>query len=146
MIGKRRTSDARLDLALIVEDVGACPDRAMITTHDSCVGGWDGLASLDECSWFTHTFIDSAEENGRLWRGVRSVRKTFQRRAQRYYERTGVVLQLDEQEIEEIARGVMHAMYPSNYEIATGAKNHSVERASAAILRLIPEERWQKRY
>lgn len=146
MIGKHRTSDARRDFALIVEEVGACPQRAMIHTLPAIQDGWDSMATLEECQWFTTVFLDSPQENGRLWRAVGSVRKSFKRLAKLHYDTTGEVVELDEVLIEFIARGVMHAMYPSNYEVAAGSKRHSMEKASAAIARLIPEERWHKKY
>ncbi len=146
MIPRGGGGDARMDLAAIVEEVGACPERQMILTLDSIQSGWDGRATLEQCRWFTATFIDSPQENGRLWRGVGAVRKFYQSLAKLHYDITGEVAPLDEVLIEALSRRVMQAMYPSNYEVATGAKSHSVQRASQALQKFIPEERWRKKY
>jgi len=146
MAKRLQSSDARVDLAGIVAEVGACPERAMILTLPSIQDGWDGRATLEQCRWFTATFIDSPQENGRLWRGVGAVRKFYQSLAKLHYDITGEVAPLDEVLIEALSRRVMQAMYPSNYEVATGAKSHSVQRASMALQKFIPEEKWRKKY
>ena len=131
---------------MIVEEVGACKERQMILTLPAIQDGWDGLATLEQCRWFTATFIDSPQENGRLWRGVGAVERFFKALAKLHYETTGEVVQLDKVLIEALSRCVMQAMYPSNYEVATAAKSHSVQRASMALQKFIPEEKWRKKY
>lgn len=142
----RRESDARRDLVGIMEDIGACDVRDMIMDLPSIQAGWDGEASLEECRWFTATFIDSPQEEGRLWRGVGAVRKFFSDLAALHYEATGEPAQLDQNLIEALQRRVMHAMYPSNYEVAIGAKRHSMEKVSENLRHRIPEDKWRKRY
>lgn len=130
---KERT--ARTFISILRDDLQACDEVELVRDCFTIQSGWEHEYADFGAWWFVDSFIEDIEHKARLRRMVESVRAFFVDLARL----SDAPVVLDDHLIEQLQRRILKAAYPSAWEIATGVKKHSAQKASDNIKRYLTE-------
>ncbi len=149
-------NDVREEFVNIIHDeLGACPDRSQVMSVPSLEQGWQHgvpastakqmMTIPDDLSWW---FIEAfaPEDYPMAQKVFNAVPPFFFDLAKLEYVATGKPGRVDWNLIYYLRRRLLQAVWPSAYQVATGATKGPALRASKLISQLQTEEQWRQKF
>lgn len=149
-------SDARADFARIInQELNACPTRLRVMSVPSLEYGWfhgisdrpgDLMVSMaDDLTWlFVEAF--SPQELPLARKMFHAVPEFFANLAKLSEALGQGPTQIDWNLVHYLRRWLLLRMWPTAYQVATGATEGNAGRASAMIKKFTTAEQWREKY